>query len=404
MGIERRRFIQRGAAGLAGLGLLSWPGLAKTKKEPAAKKEATKTRPPTRVLGRTGITLPLVSMGVMNADNPAVVRAALDGGIIHLDTAHSYQGGRNEEMIGEVLRGRPREAVILSTKVVGMPFDRQTGLFTPATTGEALLEKFELSLKRLGTSYVDILYLHGVPRAESARFEPLLTALQKAKKDGKARFIGLTTHRNEPEVIRAAIAARVYDVVLTSYNFRQEHREEVGQAIAEAAAAGLGVIAMKTQAGVYFDQEKTRKIDMKAALRWVLAHPGVTTAIPGFTTFEQLAEDLEVLANPALSEAERTLLSPPQVASSGFFCDQCGRCERQCARGLPLPDLMRGYMYAGAYGNLAAAATLVTDLPLTDDPCQECAVCSVSCPKGIDVPGRARTVMGLRKLPSSWWV
>ncbi len=406
MSIPRRKFIQRSTAGLAGIGLMSMPGIAGKKtatvpgnalgKTPAAKVA-------TRVLGKTGLTLPLVSMGVMNADNPAVVVAALDGGIVHLDTAHGYQGGRNEEMIGGVLKGRKREAVIISTKVVGMPIDRTTGLYTPETKGEAFLEKFELSLRRLGTSYVDILYLHSVSRAESAGFEPLLGALTKVKKEGKARFIGLTTHRNEPDVIRAAVQAGVYDVVLTAYNFLQSHHAEVGKAITEAAAAGLGVIAMKTQAGVYFDKEKTQKIDMKAALRWALQHPGVTTAIPGFTTFEQLAEDLEVMASPALSDAERALLVPPAVKTTGYFCDQCGTCEQQCRQRLPLPDLMRGYMYAGAYRNLPAAATLSAELP-AGIHCLGCTECAVSCPQGIDVAPRARDILALQSLPSSWWV
>jgi len=60
---------------------------------------------------------PIVSMGVMNADNPNLVRAALDGGIFLLDTAHGYQEGRNEEMLGTVLKDRQARRFVLCTKV-----------------------------------------------------------------------------------------------------------------------------------------------------------------------------------------------------------------------------------------------------------------------------------------------
>ena len=96
-----------------------------------------------------------------------------------------------------------------------------------------------------------------------------MKAFEKLKTSGKARFVGVGTHSNEPEVIRAAAESGFWDVILTAYNFRQSHREDVRAAIGQAAKAGLGVVAMKTQAGVYWDGTR-RKINMKAALKWVL--------------------------------------------------------------------------------------------------------------------------------------
>ena len=67
----------------------------------------------------------------MNADIDGLVRGALDAGMVHLDTAHGYQRGRNEEMIGRVLKGRPRESFVIATKVWD---GRRTGLFSAETT------------------------------------------------------------------------------------------------------------------------------------------------------------------------------------------------------------------------------------------------------------------------------
>ena len=219
-------------------------------------------------------------MGVMNADNPNLVRAALDGGIFLLDTAHGYQEGRTEEMLGTVLKDRKRDSFVIATKVHLSTLDRRTGLFSKETRGEEIGEKLDISLKRLGLDHVDILHLHNQSARESVLYEPVLKALEKAKRDGKARFFGCSTHKNEPEVIRAAVEAKLYDVVLTSYNFRQDHHLEVQKAVGEAAQAGLGIVAMKTQAGVYWDKEKQSPINMKAALKWALRDPNVHTAIP----------------------------------------------------------------------------------------------------------------------------
>jgi predicted aldo/keto reductase-like oxidoreductase len=411
--LERRGFLELGAAGLAA-GVLA-PACAASATAQAPKAPAPPPPPPApdgvsakssdaarRVLGRTGISVPIVSMGVMNADNPNLVRAALDGGILLLDTAHGYQEGRNEEMIGTVLQGRKRDSFVLCTKVSVGSFDRRTGLFAQDTRVDELFEKLDISLKRLGLDHVDILYLHNQTARGGVLFAPILDALEKAKKSGKTRFVGVSTHKNEPDVIRAAVASKVHDVVLTSYNFRQDHHAEVKKAIGEAAAAGLGIVAMKTQAGVYWDKEKKSPIDMKAALRWALRDPNVHTAIPGFTTFDQLQTDLAVLKNPAFGEDDNRSLEPPKVA--GFFCQGCDACLEPCPERLPIPELMRSYMYAHAYKNREAAQQLLGELDLPRSVCRDCADCTVHCAKGFDVRERIRDIVRLRDVPREFIV
>ncbi|GAI92204.1 unnamed protein product [marine sediment metagenome] len=68
-----------------------------------------------------------------------------------------------------------------------------------------------------------------------ATYEPLMNALVQVKKQGKARFIGVSTHRDEPNVIRAAVDAGIYDVVQTAYNYVQDHRDHVKDAILYAS-------------------------------------------------------------------------------------------------------------------------------------------------------------------------
>lgn len=341
-----------------------------------------------RTLGKTGLKVTAVSMGVMNADNPDLVRAALEAGIILLDTAHGYQRGRNEEMIGSVIKGRPRESFIIATKINPPTRDRKTGDFFPETNAQQFLDMLAVSLQRLGLDYVDILSLHNTTKTEHVLNEAILEALQKAKKEGKTRFIGASTHAGQPEVIKGMLEAKVYDVVIASFNFRQQNREEVRQALREAAASGLGVIAMKTQAGVYWDKEKTEKINMKAALKWVLNEPAVHTAIPGLTTFDQLEEDLSVMADLTLSEAELRDLRLGEIHSDGMYCQSCLSCVQTCPENLPIPELMRAYMYAFAYNNFDLAQDLLISLDLPSPLCRNCLSCQVRCRFNLGVKER----------------
>jgi uncharacterized protein len=176
-----------------------------------------------RKLGKTGIELPIVSFGVMRADTPALVHAAIKEGIILFDTAHGYQGGKNEEMLGEVFKDYPRDSFVLATKVPPEVKNDSTGALDGSFATKTFLEKLDISLKRLKMDYVDILYVHGLSSRDAVLWPAILEAASTAKKTGKAKHIGISTHKNEPEVIQAAIDSGVYEVVLTSINFKQDH-------------------------------------------------------------------------------------------------------------------------------------------------------------------------------------
>ncbi len=337
-----------------------------------------------RTLGKTGIKLPPINMGVMNSDNPNLVRAALSGGMVMLDTAQTYQRGTNETMLGEVLKGRPRDSFVLATKS-RLPNDQKTGLYLPEATEEAYAKKIDTSLKNLGLDHVDIYYHHNVWARESALYEPILNALLKAKKAGKTRFIGITTHRNEPEIIDAAVESKAYDVVLTTYNFKQKHYPEIRSAMGRAAEAGLGVVVMKALGGRHFQEGSKEAIDPKAALKWALQDPNTHTIIAGFTTFDQMNLDLAVMEDPVLTKPEKAHLQRGAMMA-GLYCQGCGQCLNRCVQALPIPELMRAYMYVYGYRNLVEAQDLVASLNLPLKVCEDCHSCAVSCAVGFQGP------------------
>lgn len=377
----RRDFMKSSIASLGGFAYLS-------SNEKRGERNQRERKFIYRNLGKTGIKLPVISMGVMNSDNPSLVRAALDAGIVHLDTAHNYQRGQNERMIGEVIKVRPRDSYVIATKV-GLPRN-----FVYRLLKGTFLEQLDMSLKRLGLEYVDILYNHNIWERESALSEPVLEAMEVAKKVGKTRFVGVSTHGNEPEVIQAAIESKFYDLILTSYNFRQKHYAQVREAIAKAAQAGLGIVAMKVMGG-------TKTVNASAALKWVLQDPNVHTIIPGFTTFDEMNLDLSVMENPTLTDSEKKDLQM-EASLPGLYCQGCGQCLKQCLAKLPIPDLMRAYMYAYGYHQPALAQNLVASLDLPRQVCEDCFSCPVECLNRWTVAGKIRDVVRLRGVPSEF--
>ncbi|MCF8335750.1 MAG: aldo/keto reductase, partial [Bacteroidales bacterium] len=345
---NRRTFLKTSLLGTAGT--LFGHRLMSGGKNPSLHLAGKTNKIVRRKLGNTGIELPVVSFGVMRADNPNLVKAAMDAGVEHFDTAHKYQNGNNEKMLGEVLKDYPRDSFTIATKIpeLGEEKNEETGEILPGFTKKEFLNKLDTSLERLQMDYVDMLYIHSLSMRDAVLHEPVLDALKTAKKQGKAKHIGISVHSNEPEVIKAAIDSGVYEVVLTAVNFKQSHREKVLQRIEEASKAGLGIIAMKTMAGGKIGKGENQKMKYQAALKWALHNPHIHTTIPGITAFEQLQENMAVMNDLTLNDKEKDFLL---YASSleGLYCDGCKQCTENCRKGLPVPDMMRAYMYAHGY-------------------------------------------------------
>lgn len=400
---NRRRFLKTGIAGAAGVAVLSTE-FAEGKPSKQEKKIIYRT------LGKTGIKVPVIGMGVMNANNPALIKAAMDKGITFYDTANGYQNGRNEEMLGEVFKDYPRNSFIISTKVAPNGVDTNTGIPTSATTPEDFLEKFNTSLKRLRMEYVDILYMHKALSPEMVNFKPIVKVMQQLKKEGKTRFIGVSTH-NLPKIIDAMVKAGIWDVVLTTYNFLNTELIRANSeppvfnmdiAIKKASDAGLGIVGMKALAGGGFlDKARTKPINTTAAIKWVLSNPNVHTTIPGMTNFDQLDLNMKILEDITLNDQEKKDLSFAQN-EAGLYCIACNNCIPDCKLNLPIPEIMRAYMYAYGYANKELAYTLLTNLSTGDNPCSKCEKCSATCTKNFNIKEKITDISRLVNVPSDF--
>ncbi|MDY0099344.1 MAG: aldo/keto reductase [Bacteroidales bacterium] len=391
--LNRRSFLRKGIAGAAGAAMA--PTILSTSIVRQEDKIAYRT------LGRTGLRVPVISFGVMRADNPGLCKAAYERGITFFDTANGYQNGNNEIMLGNVFRDYSRNSFILATKVHAAGLDKD-GLPTSDTTADKFLETFNTSLSRLGMDYVDILYLHGVSNPELFDYKPVMKAMKGLKKKGKIRFMGFSTHKNEHEVIEAAAMGKDWDVILTAYNFQHAFRKELESAIHKAAEAGIGIVAMKTLAGGGFlDKEKTKPMNTTAAIKWVLSNPDIHTTIPGMTTFDQLDLNTPILYDQTLTDQEKNDIL---IASSepGMFCSGCRMCAESCKLKLPVQDLMRAYMYAYGYSSTSQAYDLLSELGTGADPCKSCMECAVKCSRHFNVREKIADISRLVNVPSDF--
>ena len=110
---------------------------------------------------------------------------------------------------------------------------------------------------------------------------------------------------------------------------------------------------------------------------------------------------LSVMEDLTLTDTEKKELRK-EASLPGLYCQGCRECLGQCPDKLPIPDLMRAYMYTYGYRNLAHAQDLVLSLNLPARVCQDCSQCSVKCSIGFDVSGKIRDVVRLREVPSEF--
>lgn len=328
-----------------------------------------------RKLGRTGLQIPIVSMGVMNADNPAVVQRSYEIGVRLFDTAAGYQGGRNEEMIGNVIKNLGvRDKVIIQTKI------RKSRAATAEEASKQMMAEFDGCLKRLQSDYVDILLIHG-PTASDMSDPAVMQVLSEAKKQKRARFVGVSSHAGQAAVLNEAAKTKFYDAVTISFNFTQAGDQELIDAIKKASAAGVGIIAMKTQATGRRGPGSGAPVNQTAALKWVLNHPEVTTAIPGYTNFEHMEEDFSVAYGLEYTDVEKKFLEEKNLRAEMQFCQQCGQCRPTCPRGVDIPTLMRTHMYAARYGNFIHARETLDEIEESAQLrlCGSCQDCGAHC-------------------------
>jgi aryl-alcohol dehydrogenase-like predicted oxidoreductase len=196
-----------------------------------------------RPLGRTGLTVSEIGFGCASwwgkpafAETQAVglVHAALDLGVTLFDTGSSYAAGQAEPRLGRALRGRDVSRLVIATKAGS--YHAGSGRIARDFSASAIVASAEQSLRNLGLETLPLLQLHGPAITELS--DELLRALADLKARGVVQALGVNSF--DPPVIEHVIGLSDFDAVMIDYNVLRPERAPL---IARAAAAGKGVLA-----------------------------------------------------------------------------------------------------------------------------------------------------------------
>lgn len=262
------------------------------------------TRIPTRPLGKTGVNVSMIGLGGydlgMPRDEKEAVRMmdkALDLGATFFDNAHSYHEGVSEERMGKVIAGSAkRQKLFVMTK-------------TTKRDAEGAGKELDDSLRRLRTDYLDLWNVHSIANYKEVEqlFAPggAMEVFEKAKKEGKARFIGFTGH-TDPQVHLALLERYNWDTVMMPINPADKHWHSFqNQVLPRALEKKCGILGFKTLSR---GRALTRAYTVAEALRYTWSLP-VSVLISGMDRSEFLDTNLDLAMKfEPMSAAEKESL------------------------------------------------------------------------------------------------
>ena len=297
----------------------------RTKRAPAIRNVTSYSPPiaeeiPRRAFGRTGDYVSAIGiggyhLGTVSTEKEAIriIHEAIDAGITFMDNAWEYHDGKSEDRMGKALDDR-RDRVFLMTKVC-----------THGRDAKVAMRQLEQSLRRLRTDYLDLWQVHELafyndPERHFAR-GGVIEALDKAKSQGKVRFVGFTGHKDPAIHLKMLSYDYPFDACQMPLNcFDATFRSFEQQVLPELERRGIAPIGMKSLGGGG-DMVKRKAVTAQEALGYAMSLP-VATTISGIDSLRVLRQNLRVARGfTAMSSREMQTLRTrcAELASDGRF-------------------------------------------------------------------------------------
>jgi aryl-alcohol dehydrogenase-like predicted oxidoreductase len=336
-----------------------------------------------RRLGRTNEMVSDISLGGGQISDVNVARLAIERGINYFDTSPDYSDANSEKVLGEAMKGH-RDKMFIATK-----FCRPTGHLLNETPVPEIISSVEDSLRRLQTDRVDLIHIHSCDRVERLMAPNIHEAFDRLKEQGKARFLGVSTHApNLEEVANTAIDSGRFDVMMLAYHFSMWPNFE--HIVKRAKDNDVAIVAMKTLKGA----KHTNLADFRgegsaysqAAFRWVLSNPNVSCLVVSMRLPQHIDEYL-FASGQQPKATDVALLNRYDELTAGDYCQpHCGLCLDSCPKGMPINDVLRYRMYFKDYGWEKEGMRLYAKLDMDAGACTYCpAPCAPKCPLGVPI-------------------
>jgi aryl-alcohol dehydrogenase-like predicted oxidoreductase len=349
-------------------------------------------------LGRTAMRISDISFGAGQVPSASLVLRAIDQGVNYFDTAPDY--GQSERVIGEALAklGQRDKVYIASKFCRPVGYEEGVSHLQLGSTKADYKAAVEGSLQRLQTDYLDAVFVHaigGVNNYERERErlldEGMLAAFDELKKEGKARYLAVSSHGpyHMERLLTDAVESGRFDYVMPAFNFLKFPK--VPEVLRLAQAKGVGVVAMKTLAGARDAGVAASDVPFEqAAFKWVLKNPEVAGLI---VTIKRVGDlDLFLPASgQAFTALDQQALDRYAALYGADYCRTgCSACEPACPLGVPIASILRFQMYFSDYGDQKRAMQEYAGLDRRADGCEGCAAapCRAACPYGLPVDAK----------------
>jgi predicted aldo/keto reductase-like oxidoreductase len=367
---DRRTFLQAGALATASALGTAAPGLGAQDAAPKS------SELPRRPLGKTGVDVTILDQGTgKGPDVDRLLRFGFARGVRSYDTSETYHS----------------EAAFKRWFAQDSAVRKQIFLVTKDSpkTPSQLMGMLDKRLEALGTDYVDLLFIHSFGDNHTlgdaiamVKSNELKEASEKAKRSGKARLVGISTHhKDRAQLIQAAAEGGIVDVIMLQYRPWLDKDSPLNKAIDAAHKRGIGLISMKQIAGTYLgDKPQGNILDDVVRRVPVLADKKLTPfqgLLHAIWTDERISAVCTTMRNTdhirentdaarrfePLKEADISQLKDATLAHGPMLCADCdGRCSVAAGTRAELGNLTRFLTYHEHYGDRALARRLYAEL------------------------------------------
>lgn len=290
----------------------------------------------------------------------ATVHRALDLGINFIDTANAYAD--SEYKLGFALKGK-REDVYIATK-------------STCREKYGLLKHIDNSLQQLQTDYIDLFQIHQVSKNEEIinlfKEDNAYEGALEAKKQGKVRHIGITSHRLEAAI--TLVKTGKFDTIQFPGNFIET--DIFSKLLPEAQKKDMGVILMKP-----FGGGELKRADL--CFKFLQQYPECIP-IPGMSEPEEVEEVVSLYENKqSITEQDVKDMEVIKNELGDNFCRRCGYCE-PCPEGVSIFVGMSIKRIALNYGPNYSSPWFLNAIENVDK-CMECGLCETKCPYNLPI-------------------